>query len=163
VPPQALEVLREQRRIVDERLPSLPFVFFREPRRNEKAGAAALLPIGDFDKAWQRACVAPGVGEFVEMADGRKKYYGKVVHDFRRSTARLLSRAGVNRNIAKKWLGHKTDSMYTRYDIPDERDLENAAQMLGKYAQIIEDEANRGEVMRIEQEAHLPQAQRLLN
>ena len=143
--------------------PGPRIVFFREPRPNEKAGTAALLPIGEFDKHWQWSCVASGSGEFVQMPNGKKKYFGKVVHDCRRSTARLLSRAGVNRNIAKKWLGHKTDSMYTRYDIPDEIDLEKAAQSLGNYAQLIEDEASRGELVRIEQEVHLPQVQCLLN
>ena len=53
-----------------------------------------------------------------------------LLHDFRRSAARNLLRAGVNRDVAKRITGHKTDSMFSRYNIVAENDLAEAAEKL---------------------------------
>lgn len=55
------------------------------------------------------------------------------LHDMRRTAARNLIRAGVPQSIAKKITGHKTDSMFSRYNITDERDLVRAAEQLHHY------------------------------
>jgi len=54
------------------------------------------------------------------------------MHDNRRSTVRNMDRAGIPRDIAKKLSGHKTDSMYSRYTIVNERDLNDATAKLGQ-------------------------------
>jgi hypothetical protein len=73
------------------------------------------LPVGDFRKAWQTACVAASVGKFVcwhcgKPAKGRKcevcgtgqvKYIGRIFHDFRRTSVRSMVRAGVNSRITQ--------------------------------------------------------------
>jgi integrase len=52
------------------------------------------------------------------------------LHDFRRSAASGLLRAGINRDVAKKITGHKTDSMFSWYNIVTEDDLMEAADNL---------------------------------
>jgi integrase len=79
-----------------------------------------------FYAAWRKACRRADVlGE-----DGEHK----IPHDLRRSAARNLARAGVPRSVAKKLIGHKTDIMYERYDITDERDLSTAVTQLSQYS-----------------------------
>jgi hypothetical protein len=52
----------------------------------------------------------------------------------RRSAVRNLERAGVPRSVAMKLTGHKTESVYRRYAIADERDLRVAAERLNAAA-----------------------------
>lgn len=54
-----------------------------------------------------------------------------LLHDFRRTAARNLIAAGVDRQVAMKLLGHKTESIFNRYRITTNRDLEVAAAKLG--------------------------------
>lgn len=83
-------------------------------------------PIGDFTKTWQRVCERVGLGKFIEDEQGRQHYSGKCFHDFRRTAARNMLRAGVDPTIAKRITGHKTDSMFQRYAIVSEADLAEA-------------------------------------
>jgi len=56
-----------------------------------------------------------------------------LIHDFRRTAARDLIKAGVDRDTAKRILGHETDSIFTRYRIVSGDDLTNAGKMLSKF------------------------------
>jgi integrase len=58
------------------------------------------------------------VGEGVCRGEGP----GLLFHDLRRSAVRKLVRAGVDRDVARKISGHKTEAMFARYNITDERD-----------------------------------------
>lgn len=85
----------------------IPWVFHRD-------GA----PIKDFRGAWNTACTRAGQP-------------GRLFHDLRRTGIRNMTRAGVSRSVAMKISGHKTESVFRRYDIVDEGDLKEAAQRMG--------------------------------
>jgi integrase len=78
------------------------------------------LPVADFDKAWKKATEAAGLGKIL-------------FHDLRRSAVRNLRREGIDETVAMKWTGHRTQSIFKRYNIVDERDLENAVDRLNAY------------------------------
>jgi integrase len=83
------------------------------------------LPTGDrivsFRKAWATACRLAGAP-------------GKLMHDFRRTAARNLERAGVPRSAAMAMTGHLTESVYRRYAIVDQVMLKEAAARLDRLA-----------------------------
>ncbi len=113
-----LELIQERK--ADRRLDCL-YVFHRNGRQ-----------IVNFTKSWRSACDRAGLGGFERQANGRLRY-NTVPHDFRRSTARNLDRSGVSQSIAMKITGHKTPSMYRRYNIVDERDLKAASERMQNY------------------------------
>ena len=51
-------------------------------------------------------------------------------HDFRRTAVRNTERASVSRSVAMKITGHKTESVYRRYAIVSDADLQAATQKL---------------------------------
>ena len=70
-----------------------------------------------FWKRWRTAAEAAGCP-------------GRIPHDFRRTAVRNLNRAGVPETIAMKITGHKTRSVFDRYDITSEEDLAEASRKL---------------------------------
>ncbi len=76
-------------------------------------------PVREFRKSWETACEAAGVD--------------RLFHDLRRSAVRDMIRSGVSQNIAMRVSGHKTASMFRRYDIASEADLRQAMLSVQKY------------------------------
>jgi integrase len=89
--------------------------------------------LGDFRKAWRKACVAAGVGKFLKDKRGRVRYEGRLLHDYRRSAVRDLILSGVDRVVAKKISGHRTDAVFERYAIMTEDDKAAALERLEKF------------------------------
>jgi integrase len=58
---------------------------------------------------------------------------GKLFHDFRRTAARDLIRSGAGESVAMCITGHKTNSMFKRYNITDTEDVRAALRGVGKY------------------------------
>jgi len=77
-------------------------------------------PIRQFNKQWNAACERAGLD-------------GMLFHDLRRIGVRNLNRAGVSQHVAMQISGHKTASVFCRYDIVDETDLLDAAQKLQRH------------------------------
>ncbi len=95
-------------------------------------------PIGDIRKAWWRACIAVGLGAMVtvETPNGPKReYQGLTRHDMRRSAVRNMVRAGIPERVCMALSGHKTRSVFDRYNIVSEADLSDAADKLQSHLQ----------------------------
>jgi len=118
----------ELRKIVQKQLASVKRVQKKQAKTNvplfhRPSGRA----IGSFRKRWVKACSAAG---YPGATDTRA---GVLLHDFRRSAARNITRSGTPEQIAMQLLGHRTASTFRRYRITDESDLRTAAERLDTF------------------------------
>jgi integrase len=124
MPPALRACLEGQRAITDalqrEHGCIIPLVFHRTLSSRRRKTIQPGVPIKGFRRAWRTACRAAGVP-------------GAIPHDFRRTAIRNMVRAGVPERVAMTMSGHKTRSVFERYNVVSEGDLREAAGRLAEF------------------------------
>lgn len=113
--PELKTILKQQ---FKERRLGCPYVFHRGGEKIE-----------GFRKSWIAACK-------------EIKQDGRLFHDFRRTAIRNLVRAGVPERVAMMISGHKTRSVFERYNIVSPEGLRQAALRQDAYLRSLEDHSN---------------------
>jgi integrase len=91
-------------------------------------------------KPWERARAAAG-------------YPTKTLHAFRRTATRNYSRSGVVDTVSMKITGHKTRSMFDRYNITSDADVRQAGQQVSAYVLRRPIEKQTGQVRQFKRQA----------
>ena len=110
---EVLEILQRQKELRGKSGTVLPNVFLNADGSDQ---------VKRFDKSWKTACKTAQIGK-------------RLFHDFRRSAVRNMVRAGVPERVAMMISGHKTRSVFERYNIVSEEDIKLAAQKQAAYLQ----------------------------
>ena len=112
--------------------------------------------IKDFRDAWWKACIAAGVGKFVcgqcgelvtdkkcQSCGGDREYKGLLFHDLRRTGVRNMIRNGISEKVAMVISGHKTRSVFDRYNITSYDDLVKAGERIRDGRERIKQQAKK--------------------
>lgn len=115
---EVLEMIVRQRALREQYHPQTPWVFFRHATGDT---------LRDFRGAWAAASKQCG------LWDESAKRPTRLLHDLRRTGVRNLVRAGVPERVAMAISGHKTRSVFDRYNIVNEADIKEAMHSVDRY------------------------------
>ena len=113
---ELFQVLAQQKKRRDQDWPECPWVFCRDGKR-----------ILDFRNAWGRSCKAAG------LWDAERERPTRIFHDLRRTAVRNSVRAGVSERVSMAVSGHKTRSVFDRYNITSDADVKESAAKIQSY------------------------------
>jgi integrase len=111
-----------------------------EMLRAQKPKQGLVFPVGNFRKSWISACKKAGLGTVQKGPEngGYGVYTGLIVHDLRRSAVRNFVRAGIPEVVAMKISGHKTRSVFERYNIVSTADLRRAVRAVDAGTKLVQ-------------------------
>jgi integrase len=157
------ELAKEMKTLQGNRHLGCPFVFHHNGKKIKR-----------ITRAWKTACIKAGLCEPLRDENGKPvvrrikkgKVKEKVVmvptklfHDFRRTGVRNMVRAGIPERVAMMVSGHKTRSVFERYNIVSDQDLKEAARKMQAYHESLNNKMGtveqKGEVIPMRQISHL--------
>ena len=148
------ELMKEMKTLYANRRLGCHYVFHRKGERIKR-----------ITRAWGTACIKAGLFEVLKDPNGNPvvkrskkgkektvKVPTKLFHDFRRTGIRNMVRAGIPERVAMMVSGHKTRSVFDRYNIVSDQDLKEAARKMQTYHEKLSstteiEESKRGEVI----------------
>jgi integrase len=91
-----------------------------QPKNGEFLFTRGAQPIKDFRESWDLACTRAEVPDLL-------------FHDLRRTAVRNLRRAGVPESVIMKITGHRTRTVFERYNITDQTDTQQAGRLAEEF------------------------------
>lgn len=91
-----------------------------------------VFPLGNYRWQWYKACVAISAGRWEDTDGGRKRYVGPLLRNCRHTFVRNASDAGIDEKRIMEITGHRTRSMFDRYNIGKQEDVQHIGRELAR-------------------------------